>query len=465
MPKNYEIFKDIERKGLYCIIMHCIVWLLFVNTCAYAMNCFVSQIHMSQGLYPNSMTITWLTKDDCYSQVKYGNDINTLDKYMEGNSDSYQFTYANQLYKSGFIHHVLMNELEPNMLYFYKCGDFVNKMKSPLLHFITLPNVGDHRQLTFGIIGDLGQTKHSISTLSHLSNDKNIRMILHAGDLSYADCNQTLWDTYGVMVEPLAKRLPWMVCAGNHEIEFNGTDYNGLYTAFEQRYKMPSVNAAEFGEILIESKVNPNNNLPYCTPSVFQSEYNYGNSFYSFESGSAHIIYLNPYSNTNDTSAQYNWLHNNLASVDRNNTPWVIVVMHCPWYSSNVKHYDDTQTVRMRGSMETLFYTYNVNIVFSGHVHAYERTYPVYKNETDYYAPVYITIGDGGNLEGLDSIYYDQPTWSAFRNGSQYGYGTLTLLDKKKLLWKWYRNDDDGRLIFKDKLLLCNSIFGYTKCI
>ena len=444
-----------------------IAFLLLINTYTYyAINCDISQILMSQGLTPSSMTISWLTKDDCYSHVTYGNNSEILEKYMYGKSVSYNFTYAlnePQLYQSGYIHHVLIDELEPNTLYFYKCGDFINKIKSPLLNFTTLPNVGDHRQISFGIIGDLGQTKYSISTINHLSSDKSIRMILHAGDLSYADCNQALWDSYGDIIEPLAKRLPWMVCAGNHEIEFNGTDYDGLYTAFEKRYQMPYFKVAEFGEVLIASDINPNINFPYCTPSVFQSEYNYGNSFYSFESGSAHIIYLNPYSNTNYTSQQYNWLQNNLASIDRNNTPWIIVVMHCPWYSSNIKHYDDKQTILMRDSMEKLFYKYNVNIVFSGHVHAYERTYPVFRNQTDVYGTVYVTIGDGGNLEGLDYKYYDQPKWSAFRNGTQYGHGTLTLLDKKRLLWKWYRNND-GQLIFKDKLLLCNSIFGNTNC-
>jgi predicted phosphodiesterase len=443
-----------------------IAFLIFTNIIVNAINCDVSQIHISQGHTPSSMTISWITKDDCYSHVAYGNNKQVLDKYMYGKSTSYNFTYIlnnPQTYYSGYIHHVLIDDLQPNTLYFYKCGDFVNGIKSQLTNFTTLPKVGDHKQISFGVIGDLGQTKDSFSTVNHLLNDRSIKLILHAGDLSYADCNQSLWDSYGEIIEPLARRVPWMVCAGNHEIEFNGTDYNGLYTAFEKRYQMPYFKVAEFGEVLISSEINPNTKLPYCTPSIFQSEYNYGNSFYSFESGSAHIIYLNPYSNTNYTSQQYIWLRNNFASVDRNSTPWVIVVMHCPWYSSNVKHYDDKQTILMRDSMEELFYEYNVNIVFSGHVHAYERSYPVFKNNTNDYGPVYITIGDGGNLEGHDYKYYDQPKWSAFRNGTQYGHGILTLLDKNKLLWKWYRNND-GELIFRDELLLCNSIFSNTKC-
>jgi hypothetical protein len=137
--------------------------------------------------------------------------------------------------------------------------------------------------------------------------------------------------------------------------------------------------------------------------------------------------------------------------------------MHCPWYSSNVNHYADSQTVLMRETMEDLFYDFKVNIVFNGHVHDYERTYPVYRNETDIHGPVYITIGNAGNLEGLDNKYYPEPKWSAFRNGTDYGYGMLTLLDKKRLVWRWFINDGK-QMLPSDKLLLCNSFFGSSRC-
>jgi hypothetical protein len=349
------------------------------------------------------MTISWLTNDNCFSHVAYGTNNESLDNIVHGSSSSYEFYYNNQ-YKSGYLHHVLLTNLQPLTIYYYKCGDFMLQIVSNIFNFKTLPKIGYKSKLTFGILGDIGQTKNSVSTLNHLIREHDIDMILHAGDLSYADCNQSLWDSYGEMIEPLASYKPWMVCPGNHEIEFN-----------------------------------------------------------SFDSGLAHIIYLNPYTNSNPTSLQYNWLENNLASIDRSITPWVIVVMHCPWYSSNINHYADTQTILMRESMESLFYQYNVNIVFNGHVHDYERTYPVYRNETDIHGPVYITIGNAGNLEGLDNKYYDEPKWSAFRNGTEYGYGKLTIIDEKRLFWSWYIND--GKQMFpRDKSLLCNSVFNLINC-
>jgi hypothetical protein len=445
--------------------MMLILSLLFIQFIQniYALNCSISQVHIAQGVNPSSMTISWVTNDDCYSHVIYGTNNNSLDNMVYGSDSSYEFYYNQKHYKSGYIHHVLLTDLKPLTLYYYQCGDFMELSISDILTFKTLPKIADNTQITFGILGDIGQTSHSVSTINHIMKEDKVDMILHAGDLSYADCEQTLWDSYGQMIEPLASHKPWMVCPGNHEIEFNGTDYTNLFTAFENRYRMPYIEPPLFGDVIIKSDINSKTGMPYCTPSIFQSEYNYGNSFYSFESGLAHIIYLNPYTNTSPTSLQYNWLQNNLASIDRLITPWIIVVMHCPWYSSNMNHYADSQTVLMRESMEDLFYEYKVNIVFNGHVHHYERTYPVYRNETDIHGPVYITIGDAGNSEGLDNKYYPEPKWSAFRNGTNYGYGMLTVLDEKKLLWRWYINN--GKQIFPmDKLLLCNSVFVSTKC-
>ncbi|CAN0575670.1 unnamed protein product, partial [Ectocarpus sp. 12 AP-2014] len=69
-------------------------------------------------------------------------------------------------------------------------------------------------------------------------------LVLHAGDLSYADCDQPRWDSFMRMLDPVASRLPWMVAAGNHEIETNGA-YSGAkpFLAYESRFRMPAVGA------------------------------------------------------------------------------------------------------------------------------------------------------------------------------------------------------------------------------
>ena len=108
---------------------------------------------------------------------------------------------------------------------------------------------------------------------------------------------------------------------------------------------MPALKPAEFGEIYIPGFWN---NTFGCAPSIFLSEYNYGNSFYSFEAGLVHFIFLNPYTPSHNTSKQYQFVRDDLLSVNRENTPWIVVLTHCPFYSSNIAHFNENQTVAMK---------------------------------------------------------------------------------------------------------------------
>ena len=83
-----------------------------------------------------------------------------------------------------------------------------------------------------------------------------------------------------------------------------------------------------------------------------------------------------------------------------------------------------------------------VDLVMSGHVHAYERSCRCYKYECVDNAPYYITVGDGGNAEGLATPWVDpQPDWSLFRMAS-YGHGELVVYNRTHVEWQWHQNDD-----------------------
>ena len=53
----------------------------------------------------------------------------------------------------------------------------------------------------------------------------------------------------------------------------------------------------------------------------------------------------------------------------------------------------------MRQDMECVLYAAGVDLVLSGHVHAYERMYATYDGGASDCAPVYLNLGDGGNRE------------------------------------------------------------------
>lgn len=69
---------------------------------------------------------------------------------------------------------------------------------------------------------------------------------------------------------------------------------------------------------------------------------------------------------------QWLWLKEEFERVDREKTPWLIVLMHAPMYNSYNSHFMEGESMRVM--FESWFCRYKVDIVFAGHVHAYERS-------------------------------------------------------------------------------------------
>jgi len=103
---------------------------------------------------------------------------------------------------------------------------------------------------------------------------------------------------------------------------------------------------------------------------------------------------------------QFSWFLNDIGRVDRGRTPWVIVAWHTPPYNSYSTHYKEFECGRLM--IEPYLYANGVDIVMHGHVHAYERTYPINNYAVDQCGSRWITIGDGGNIEGLYKTFASQ---------------------------------------------------------
>ena len=130
-------------------------------------------------------------------------------------------------------------------------------------------------------------------------------------------------------------------------------------------------------------------------------------------------------------STQYSWIEQDLSSVNRDVTPFVIVYGHKPMYSSNSYHGSE---VELRDALEELYVAQGVDLVIAGHDHFYERTWPVSaetvmdtgKDNLFYrgQGPIHLVIGIAGRsaYEDLDE---PQPEWSAFRENNSYGWTRL----------------------------------------
>ena len=257
-----------------------------------------------------------------------------------------------------------------------------------------------------GLTADIGQTEVTRVNVRLLRAALEGRggAVLLAGDLSYADGYFSRWDSYGRMMEPLAARVPIMTTGGNHEVAVAEA-----WVSYNLRYPMP-----------------------------FRQSGSVSNLWWSRDIGPAHVVSLCSYAATDAASLQYRWLQRDLArAFDRSRTPWLVVMMHAPWYNSNVGHQGESEL--MRRDMEALLYAHRADLVLSGHVHAYERTHPVFDGCRDACGPVYLNLGDGGNREGAYVPWLEpQPAWSAFREGT-FGAGLLTLVNETHARYNWTR--------------------------
>lgn len=362
------------------------------------------QVHISQ-VGQDKMRISWITESPTPATVHYGPTPSANALSATGTTTSYNYA----LYESGEIHNVVIGPLKPNTFYYYRLGD-----SAKTYNFKTTPA---QFPIKFGVVGDLGQTEWTASTLKHLG-DSNYDMLLLPGDLSYADFIQDLWDSFGRLVEPLASQRPWMVTTGNHDVEKIPVVHKEPFTAYNARWQMP-----------------------------FEESGSDSNLYYSFDVSGVHVIMLGSYTDFASDSSQYKWLQGDLQKVNRGKTPWVVVLVHAPWYNSNEAHQGEAESVDMKAAMEGLLYNARVDVVFTGHVHAYERFTRVYKDKGDNCGPVHITIGDGGNREGLATRYQDpKPEISIFREAS-FGHGVLEVVNASHALWSWHKNDNEEPVV------------------
>ncbi|KAK3424019.1 hypothetical protein EUGRSUZ_F00777 [Eucalyptus grandis] len=171
------------------------------------------------------MHISWVTDGKSSpSYMEYGTSPGRYDSTAQGESTSYSYLF----YSSGRIHHTVIGPLESNTVYFYRCGG-----EGPEFQLKTPPT---ELLVAFAVAGDLGQTGWTKTALDHIDQCKYDVHLL-AGDLSYADCIQHHWDTFGELVQPLASARLWMGTQGNHGEESSPLIKYG-FQSYNARWKM-----------------------------------------------------------------------------------------------------------------------------------------------------------------------------------------------------------------------------------
>ena len=250
---------------------------------------------------------------------------------------------------------------------------------------VAAPRDPEDASFRFGVIGDTA-TGHIPAEIADRLVESGADLVIHTGDVVYPDGADELYDQE--FFRPMARWLalgPVLPTLGNHDIH------------------------TDRGAPLLSNFVLPRNSAT-------------GDSrFYSFRHGGALFVCLDVESSPfGYGSAQYRWLVETLANSD---SEWKFVYFHEPPYSSA----GGNGVIRL--ILSPVFERYGVDVVFCGHEHLYERTFPI--RDFGFPGPGVVYITEGGGGADLDS--FRPKAFSAFA-ASRHGFtigeispGRLTL--------------------------------------
>lgn len=299
-----------------------------------------------------AVTIEWWTNVAGDSTVEYGTTP------LLGSSQTVPTAGSCEVGAAGTCHVVPLTGLLPGTLYHYRLKTNGVVVQNTEI-FTTLHASNDPDPLYFTVIGDWGQDTAAEADIANLQNAADTPMIITVGDNTYPNGTQSEQDNNAMAyyVEPL-KRAFYFPTLGNHDLNSVGA---GNWA-----------NSAEIKTFLLPT----NGSQP--------------ERFYYFEHGDALFISLD--SNNCCDSGQLAWLDNLLAS---NSRTWVFVFLHHTAYSCANGVASIGSDLNVRNTWGPLFEKYEVDVVFVGHDHLYERT--KFMDE--------FVVGGGFGSDGLGTTY------------------------------------------------------------
>ncbi|EON79120.1 Purple acid phosphatase [Lunatimonas lonarensis] len=300
------------------------------------------------------MTILWETTHAASSMVAFGpSEFNTGKAVLSQRIQDTGMKY---------MHELTLGSLSPETNYFYQvlsvteAGDTI---QSDVIPFQTA--VKEDTPFAFTVFSDSQNNPTVWSKITGNANEERPNFAVHAGDLVGLGYRKSEWvNEFFAPAKHFMKQIPIFSTLGNHE-------HDASY--YYQYMKNP------------------------------EPEH-----YYTFRYGNAAFFMIDTDQYQEPGTAMYHWLERALAE---STATWKFVVQHHPPYSSEENDYGNTLfESSLQGDDEArflvpLYEKYGVDMVFSGHLHMYERTWPILDGKVVERDGVryYILGGSGGGLE------------------------------------------------------------------
>jgi hypothetical protein len=417
----------------------------------------MEQIHIGLTVL-GGIVISWMCQTNLSNPtVNYGLESN-LYKYIDSG-------YCTSYYQTSHCHVLVPgSNLYPGSEYYYRVGDKLTQSWSD--EFVFKAPELNKSSISFAVYADLGVVNGD-PTIKWLDSIKSqVDLYWHGGDISYADdsflhpgcafkfCYEETWDKYMGLIQPFASYKPYMVAPGNHEADCHDpaclTDLDrrtklSNFTAYNTRFRMPSQESGS-------TSLNMHYSWDYGLVHFISIDTETG-----FPGAEEETKYVEPCGGFSQN--QLKWLEQDLkaANASRNIRPWIFVQGHHPMYQG------DFIDKSFQAAMEKLFYDYSVDVYFSGHIHSYERTWPVYQGipeptYTNPRAPMYIMLGGSGNDEMTsatkEKTFNPAPNyklikesdvpgpWTVVTDKNHFGAGLVKVINRTHMEFQYIRTSD-----------------------
>jgi hypothetical protein len=284
--------------------------------------------------------------------------------------------------------------------------------------------------------------------------------IYHGGDTSYATGYMSIWDFWLNMMAPVASGTLYLTTVGNHEADWPGSSV---------------FNTTDSGG---ECSVPAFKLTPQPAPSTIKTPW------WSYDVGLIHFVGISTEHDYFTNSAQWRWLENDLATVDRSKTPWVVFGGHRAMYlNSNYVSPDPTSDSSTMDAMithiEPLLFKYKVNLAFYGHNHVVQRqsavfnstvvqhsvprtdsdgkTWHVHENPQ---ATVHMVIGTAG-ADFTEGTLVPAPEWNEL-TFYKWGYAVVQAVNATYLSWEWVEAGSGSNKVL-DRMVIIQDDPAYNK--
>ncbi|HTD65246.1 MAG TPA: metallophosphoesterase, partial [Candidatus Limnocylindria bacterium] len=313
-----------------------------------------------------------------------------MDSYVRFGTAPGVFTTTLSAASTVTDHALIVSGLQADTKYYYEIGSSSGWFSGDANdYFVTSPPVGVEKSTRLWVLGDSGTANASAAAVRNAyltySSPRPADLLLMLGDNAYNSGTDSEYQAgvFNMYPTTLQNTVLWPTI-GNHD---SSSAYFNIFNL-------------------------PQNGEASGVPSGTEK-------YYSFDYGNIHFICLDSFSLSRSSSgAMYNWLQADLQSTTQQ---WAIAFWHHPPYSKGSHNSDaEVELIEMRQNFLPLLEAYDVDLVLSGHSHAYERSFLIdgHYGGSSTFTQAHKKDGGNGRVNGTGA--YVKPAALTSHQGSVY---------------------------------------------